>query len=278
MSFANLINLVEVRPDRFRAPPAPERRGRMYGGQLLAQALAACQLTVTDDRDVHSLHAYFLRPGDIESAMELKVDRIRDGRSFSARFVRALQDGQELFRMMASFHVGEAGAPFAGHAMPDVTPPDDVTVTYNEFSREQGIDPAEWDGEARPMDIRYIDPPRAPLGEPVLGDQRMWMRISERLGEDWTCHFAGLAYLSDSTLIDHVVLPHGRRWQDPSLSTASLDHAMWFHHRARADEWLLFDQSVESTGDGRGLAVGRLFDFGGQLIATCVQEGMIRES
>jgi len=131
---------------------------------------------------------------------------------------------------------------------------------------------------SRPIDIRYINPPTSSPGEPVFEDQRMWMRLNGRLPDDWALHCAGLAYLSDSTLIDNVVLPHGRRWGEPGLLGVSLDHSMWFHERARADEWLLFDQNVEATGDNRGLAMGRFFSEGGALVATCVQEGMVRWS
>ena len=270
-----MMALVETGPDRFMAPEAPEREGRMYGGQLLAQALAAAERTVTDDRHAHSLHAYFLAPGDVSTTVEMRVERVRDGRSFSSRSVGAFQGGRELFRMVASYHIAEPGEPFAGHRKPDVPPPEEVALTYEEFSSSAGRQ-QEWDIEARPMDTRCINPPVAPLGEPVLEDQRMWMRISERLPERPGLHCAALAYLSDSTLIDHVVLPHGRRWQEPGLTGASLDHAMWFHNPARADEWLLFDQTVEATGSGRGLATGRIFDPDGILVATCSQEGLIR--
>ena len=274
-AFMHMMALVEVGRDRFLAPEAPEREGRMYGGQLLAQALAAAGRTVADDRQAHSLHAYFLAPGDVSTTVEMQVERVRDGRSFSSRCVSAFQEGRELFRMVASFHVAEPGESFAAHRSPDVPPPEDVTLTYPAFSRSvnEGLDS---DLEARPMDTRCIDPPVAPLGEPVLEDQRMWMRISERLPADAGLHCAGLAYLSDSTLVDHVVLPHGRRWQEPDLAGASLDHAMWFHNPVRADDWLLFDQTVEATGSGRGLATGRIFDADGNLVATCSQEGLIR--
>ena len=273
--FSGLVDLSPVRDDVFRAPPAPERSGRMYGGQFLAQALAAAMSTTDGDRDAHSLHAYFLRPGDVETPVELHVERVRDGRSFSAREVRALQNDRELFRMTASFQVPEAGDDYAGARMPDVPSPESVSLTYNEFSRQNG-ESDDWDGELRPMDIRYINPPTAGEGEPVVEPQRMWVRIPEDLGDSWPVHFAGLAYLSDSTLIDHVVLPHGRRWQNPALNGASLDHAMWFHHRTRADAWLLFDQHVEATGHGRGFARGRFFDRDGRLVASCSQEGLIR--
>jgi acyl-CoA thioesterase-2 len=274
-AFAQLIDLSALGGDVFRAPPAPERSGRVYGGQFLAQGLAAASSTIDQDRDVHSLHAYFLRPGDVELPIELEVERLRDGRSFSARVVRAVQQDKELFRMMASFHVPEPGDDYAGARIPDAPAPETVPLTYNAFSRANGEGP-DWDGESRPMDIRYINPPTAPPGQPVLEPQRMWVRIRDALGEAWSTHYAALAYLSDSTLIDHVVLPHGRRWQDPALNGASLDHAMWFHHRARADTWLLFDQHVVATGHGRGFAQGLLFDRSGRLVASCAQEGLIR--
>ena len=273
--FMRMMALVETGPDRFMAPEAPEREGRMYGGQLLAQSLAAAERTVTDDRHAHSLHAYFLAPGDVSTIAERQVERVRDGRSFSSRSVSAFQGDRELFRMVVSFHVAEPGNLFAAHRKPDVPPPEDVAMTYPAFSRSVHEE-LDSDLEARPMDTRCIHPPVAPPGEPVLEDQRMWMRISERLPGTVGLHLAGLAYLSDSTLIDHVVLPHGRRWQEPGLTGASLDHAMWFHDPVRADEWLLFDQTVEATGAGRGLATGRIFDSDGNLAVTCSQEGLIR--
>ena len=260
---------------RFVAPAAPERSGTMYGGQFLAQGVGAAQRTVDDDRFVHYLHACFLRTGDVALPVELDVERVRDGRSFSSRAVTARQRGRELFRMTVSFHVPEPGMAFAAPAMPGVPPPETVMLTYNAFSRANGEE-EDWDGEARPMDLRYINPPTAPPGEPVLEDQRLWMRVTDALPDDPCLHAAGLAYLSDSTLIDHAVLRHGRRWQDPRLVGTSLDHAMWFHGLARADNWLLFDQTVEATGGARGLTTGRVFDAGGKLVATCMQEGLIR--
>ena len=276
--FTSLVSLVQVDADRFVAPASPEKSGILFGGQLLAQGLSAAQRTVDDDRNVHSLHAVFLKAGDVDSTLELDVERVRDGRSFSVRRVRAMQNDRELFRMLLSLHVPEDGLDYGGDPMPDVPPPDAVELTYNDFVRSQRREPdPDWDGEARPMDIRYIKAPSAPEGQPVLEDQRMWMRISERLSDRPEIHEAGLAYLSDSTLVDHIVLPHGYRWNDGLFNGASLDHAMWFHRHARADEWLLFDQSVISTGGSRGLATGRFFDADGRLIATCTQEGLMRK-
>ncbi|MCB1739578.1 MAG: thioesterase family protein [Gammaproteobacteria bacterium] len=273
--FTRLVALEQTAPGHFRAPAGPERSGRLYGGQFLAQSLAAAQVDMPDDRLVHSLHAYFLRPGDVDAEVDLQVEVVRDGRGFSSRCVHALQSGKELFRMMVSFQVPEPGEHFSGAPMPSAPPPEQVTQTYHAVSLAQG-DPGDWDGGARPMEILYINPPKAPPGTPVLEAQRMWMRISESLPERPAVHYAGLAYLADSTLVDHVVLPHGRRWHDPRLNGASLDHAMWFYRVPRVDQWLLYDQCVEATAGSRGLAMGRFFDRDGNLVATCMQEGLVR--
>ncbi len=274
-SFVALLELQDVGGDAFVAPPAPEQTGRLYGGQLLAQGLAAASRTVAAPRAPHSLHGYFLRAGAVDAPLRVEVERVRDGRSFSARAVRVLQDGRLLFRMMASYQVPEPGAAFTARAMPPAPPADTVAMTYNEFSRRAGEE-EDWDGEARPMDLRYVNPPDPQPGEPVLEDQRVWMRVRDALGDDAALHYAGIAYLADSTLIDHAALPHGRRWQEPSLNGTSLDHAMWFHRPARADAWLLFDQSVEATGGSRGFVTGRIYTADGALVASCAQEGLLR--
>ena len=276
-SLATLLELEPLGGDAFLAPPSPERRGRLYGGQLLAQGLLAATHTVDAPRAPHSLHGYFLRAGAVDAPLRVEVERTRDGRSFSARAARVLQDGRELFRLLASYQVPEPGPAFTARAMPPVPAPDAVGMTYNEFSRRAG-EGEDWDGEARPMELRYVNPPDPAPGEPVLEDQRVWMRSAGRLPDDDTLHAAGLAYLADSTLIDHAALPHGRRWQEPALNGASLDHAMWFHRPARADAWLLFDQSVEATGGGRGFVTGRIYTADGALVATCAQEGVLRWS
>jgi len=273
--FTRIATLQRAGDDLFVGAPSPDRGPQTYGGHLLAQALAGAHATVDDDRRVHSLHACFLRSGDPAQPLELAVERLRDGRSFSQRSVRAMQKGNEVLRMIASFHVAEPGEEYAGATMPAVPRPGDVTLTYAEHSRRESGN-ANWHGDVRPMDIRYVNPPSAPRGVAITEDQRLWMRINEPLADDAAIHACALAYLSDSTLVDHVVLPHGQRWQDPRLVSTSLDHAMWFHRPFRADEWLLFDQRVESTGRGRGLASGRFFTESGELVATCLQEGLIR--
>lgn len=270
-----LLALTPCGEDCFAAPPSPDKGERMFGGQFLAQGLAAALATVAADRRVHSLHGYFLRPGDVDEPVRLAVRRVRDGRSFSAREVVAEQHGKERFRLLASFQVPEETPVYVGSPMPTVPPPDAVTTSYDDFTLGQ-TGAAAWSGSARPMDIRYINPPSAPPGVPVTETQLMWMRIEEPLGERAAEHDAALAYLSDSTLVDHVPLPLGQRWQDADFGGTSLDHAMWYHRWARADEWLLFAQTVEATGGGRGLASGRFYNRGGDLVATCVQEGLMR--
>ena len=275
--FAPLLDLQPAGERRFTAPRSPDKGERMFGGQFLAQCMAAAQATVADDRRVNSLHAYFLRPGDVDLDLDLAVEEVRDGRSFSSRQVVAVQRGKELFRTLVSYQVPDETPEYLGFSMPAVPPPEEVTYTYDDFTLEQSGEVA-WYGSDRPMDIRYINPPTAPRGEPVTEPQLMWLRIPEALPESPHVHQAGLAYLSDSTLVDHVMLPHGMRWQDTGLEGTSLDHAMWFHRPARADEWLLFTQTVEATGGGRGLASGRLYNRRGELAATCVQEGLMRWS
>lgn len=273
--FALLLRLEPVDDRHFTAPPSPDKGERMFGGQFLAQCLAAAQATLADGRSVHSLHGYFLRPGDVDLPLQLGVEIVRDGRSYSSRQVHAAQRGKELFRLLASFKVPDESPQYADTAMPEVPPPEAVPYTYDEFTLAQsGAD--AWAGSARPLDIRYINPPTTPRGEPVTERQLMWMRIDEVLPDSPEIHHAGLAYLSDSTLVDHILLPHGRRWQDAGFEGSSLDHAMWFHQFARADDWLLFAQTVEATSDGRGLASGRFYTRHGDLAATCLQEGLMR--
>ena len=273
--FADLITLEAHEDGRFTAPPALEKGERVFGGQFLAQCLAAAQQRVDADRVVHSLHGYFLRPGDVDLDVALEVSTIRDGRSFSWREVTAAQRGKELFRLLASFQVPDDTPEYTRSAMPSVPAPDAVSYTYDEFSSAQtGSDVHS--NAFRSIDIRYVNPPLGPRGEPVTETQLMWMRISDPLPDAASVHQAGIAYLSDSTLVDPILLPHGLRWQDADFEGTSLDHAMWFHRDARADRWLLFVLDVEATGGGRGLASGRIYTQGGALVATCLQEGLMR--
>lgn len=275
--FTPLLALTRGHDDVFTAPCSPEGGERVFGGLFLAQCLAAARATLPRDRAANSLHGYFLRPGDVAKATRLAVRRLRDGRSFSHRQVTAEQDGKERFRLLASFQQPAETPSYDGAPMPDAPAPEEVAYTYDDFNRAQTGEHT-WHGAARPVDIRYVNPPRAGRGEPVTETQLMWMRVRERLPDSAAVHQAALAYLSDTTLVDHVPLPLGRRWQDAGFDGASLDHAMWFHRPASADDWLLFAQDVEATGGGRGLARGRFYTRRGVLVATCLQEGLMRWS
>ena len=273
--FADLVTLEPVGDGQFKAAPALEKGERMFGGQFLGQCLAAAQLSVTADRALHSLHGYFLRPGDVDLDVNLAVTPIRDGRSFSWREVTAAQRGKELFRLIASFQVPDDTPEYTRSPMPEVPAPESVSYTYDEFaSAETGEEVLS--NTYRAIDIRYINPPRAARGEPVTETQLMWMRINETLPDSPNLHQSAIAYLSDSTLVDPILLPLGLRWQDGDFEGTSLDHAMWFHRAARADQWLLFVLDVEATGGGRGLASGRIYTRDGRLVATCLQEGLMR--
>ena len=276
-TFERMFRLQEIAKDCFQAEPRSDRSQQMFGGQFIAQAMQAASRTVPQDRNIHSLHAYFLRPGNPSDEMVFRVSRVRDGRSFSHRHVVAVQQQKEMFLMIASFAVPLISHEFTGKHKVDVPPPDEISYTYEQFCRDQIPDPDYIrDVSARPMDIRYINPPTDRAKVSRVEDQLMWVRVTAPIEGTQSDHQAALGFLSDSTLIDHILIPHGKRWQDPDFEGTSLDHAMWFHGPVNANEWLLFDQTVEWTGDGRGLATGRMYTESGTLVATCAQEGLMR--
>lgn len=275
--FDDVIGLERTAGDRFLGAKSPDRAERMFGGFLIGQALAACRYTTESDRSVHSLHCYFLRPGDTSQQVEYTVSRIRDGRSFSHRQVVAAQNGKDVFQMVCSYAIASESPTFVGGDAPSVPAPQDVDYTYEDFCREQMPNPDYVrDVKNRPFEIKYINPPSRFEPSDTMENQLMWMRLNCDVSEASHVHDIGVAYLSDSTLIDHITLPHGKRWHDSDFDGTSLDHAMWFHQTVRADEWLLFDQKVEWTGDGRGMASGRIYTENGSLVATCMQEGLMR--
>jgi len=274
-----LIRLLDLEPievNLFRGVSPDENRQRVFGGQVAGQALVAATRTVGDsDRFVHSLHAYFLRPGDPTVPILYEVDRIRDGRSFTTRRVVAIQHGKAIFNLQASFHVVEPGPDHqipmpAGVPEPETLP--DFKTRMAPYRERMG----PWYDRPRPIDIRHIDgDPFSRQGRPATG-QRVWMRADGDLPEDPTLHACIVTYASDMTLLDTTVLPFGLSWESPGMQMASLDHAMWFHRPFRADGWLLYDQSAFSSGAGRGLAGGAIFSRDGTLAVTVVQEGLAR--
>lgn len=261
--------------DIFTGTSHPMPTGRIYGGQVLAQTLIAAERTMPDDRAVHSMHGYFLRPGDASQGITIAVDRIHDGRSFSTRRSQAYQNGVPIFSMIASFQDADPGIEHA-QPMPEGIPgpgelhPDEAIITgAHPLTMRMLTD--------RPADIRHVD---GPIYQHVDGDQvahqAVWMRMRSALPDDPKLHRAALAYLSDMTIQESILRAHGVAWALPGLKVASLDHAMWWHRPARVDEWLLYVQESPNARGGRGLATGRIYTEDGTLVATVAQEIMIR--
>ncbi len=271
-----LLDLESIEVNIFRGRSPDESRQRVFGGQVAGQALVAATRTIDEpDRFVHSLHAYFLRPGDPAIPILYEVDRIRDGKSFATRRVVAIQHGRAIFNLQASFHVHEPG-PDHQIEMPDGVPAAESLPDWKTRMAPYKERMGEWYDRPRPIDIRHIDgDPFSRQGQPETG-QRVWMRADGVLPDDPTLHACIVTYASDMTLLDTTVLPFGLSWESPGMQMASLDHAMWFHRPFRADEWVLYDQTAISSGAGRGLAGGAIFTADGTLAVTVVQEGLAR--
>lgn len=271
----NLLDLEAIEVNIFRGRSPDENRQRVFGGQVAGQALVAATRTVDEPgRLVHSLHAYFLRPGDPNVPILYEVDRIRDGRSFTTRRVVAIQHGKAIFNLQASFHVHEDG-PDHQQVMP-VVPPADTLPDFKERMAPYKERMGDWYDRPRPIDLRYVDgDPFSRSGTSSEG-QRVWLRADGTLPDDPTLHACIVTYASDMTLLDTTVLPFGLSWESPGLQMASLDHAMWFHRPFRADDWLLYDQQAISSVSARGLATGAIYGSDGTLAITVVQEGLVR--
>ena len=274
-----LLDLETLEVDLYRGRQPDTALQRVFGGQVASQALVAAARTVERDRTVHSLHAYFLRPGDTAVPIVYDVDRTRDGRAFSTRRVVARQHGRTIFYLSASFQRPEEGLEHQD-AMPEVAGPEDCPELGDVLARISGRPREDWDREWASLDVRYAGEPRSGAAnrEPV---SRVWLKSSTPLHgpdqpPDPVLHAAVLTYASDLTLLSAAVMPHGTYIGDPRLEPASLDHAMWFHRPFRADEWLLYDQVSPSASGGRGFATGRLFTADGRLVASAVQEGLVR--
>jgi len=270
-----LLDLENIEVNIFRGVSPDENRQRVFGGQVAGQALVAATRTVEAGRHVHSLHAYFLRPGDPTAPILYEVDRIRDGKGFSTRRVVAIQHGRAIFNLQASFHIPEPGPDYQLPAPLDVPDPEslpDFKTRMAPFKERLG----DWYDRPRPIDLRHVDGhPLARQGTPSQG-QQVWMRADGELPDDPTLHACIVTYASDMTLLDTTILPFGMSWDSDVVQMASLDHAMWFHRPFRADDWLLYDQSAISTGAARGLAGGAIFTRDGTLAVSVVQEGLVR--
>lgn len=273
-SLVALLDLETIEENIFRGVSPASSPVRVFGGQVAGQALVAAGRTVDRERKVHSLHAYFIRPGDPSIPIVYEVDRTRDGRSFTTRRVVAVQHGKTIFSLSASFQIPEDGIDHAG-PMPDVPAPESLPT----FAEQVG-DLAETFGriEPRPIDVRYVtEPPwRSRDDDEHEARSQVWMRADGSLPDDDLLHVCIAAFASDMTLLDAVLARHGVYWGLDDVNGASLDHAMWFHRDFRADDWLLYDCSSPSASGARGLANGRFFTRDGRLVATVVQEGLLR--
>ena len=272
----DILELERIEEDIFRGANEPTRWGRLFGGQVAAQALVAAQRTV--DQRVHSLHGYFLRGGDPDVPVVFTVDRIRDGASFTTRRVIALQHGRAIFNMAASFHREEDGFEHQDE-MPQVTPPEDLPT-----SSERAKDLSDRIPEPmrdivtrpRPIEMRSEEPQSWFATEPARGPNPAWVRANGRLPDDPALHAALLTYASDMGFVDNMYRPHRQRGPRPVMM-ASLDHAVWFHRDFRIDDWLLYYQESPTAGGARGFARGTFYDREGRLVATVAQEGLMRK-
>jgi acyl-CoA thioesterase-2 len=272
----DLISLEQLEVNLFRGASRDIGTPRVFGGQVLAQSVLAASRTV-EGRALHSLHAYFLRAGDPEAPIVYDVDRSRDGRSFTARRVVAIQHGRQIFTMAASFQVPQDGLEHQ-FAMPQVPGPDELTGGWEVSEQELREAPQKlrrWFNRFGPFEFRPVqrhDPQHPQPGPPR---QQLWFRLNGNPGDDPVLHRTLLAYVSDFYLIGTATLPHGISYLGGNLIMASLDHAMWFHRDVRLDNWLLYDCDSPSACGSRGLARGLIYDQQGRLVASTAQEGMI---
>jgi acyl-CoA thioesterase-2 len=277
----SLLDLEQLEVNLFRGESLDRDRVRLYGGEVLAQALMAVGRTVEPGRRVHSMHAYFLKLGDPKVPVVYDVDRIRDGGSFTTRRVVAIQHGRAIFNLAASFHIDEAG-PEHFDAMPDVATPDELPAVVRPPDDE--LEPIDRQGAPHVVDalaFRHIGEEWAPPGvnrgnPPRDPDQDTWFRTRGRLPDDPLLHACVVAYASDLTLLDTAMLPHAISYKGEAYQIASLDHAMWFHRPFRADEWLLYHCHSPAAAHARGLSLGGIFRRDGQQCITIAQEGLLR--
>jgi acyl-CoA thioesterase-2 len=274
-----LLDVEEIEVDLYRGANTDEGWVRVYGGQVVAQALAAAQRTVGEDRPVHSLHSYFIRPGEPRIPILYKVDRERDGASFTTRRVTAIQHGRAIFSLAASFQLREKG--FTHQVpMPDTKGPDGLLSEreWNEKAGDRIPEPwrSIWAARERPFEFRPVQPQNPFKPSASAPQTQNWFRADGAVPESHTVRAALFAYATDMTLLDTCLLPHAVAWTDPKLQAASLDHAIWFHRDPDPAQWHLFDQSSPAASGGRGLNIGRIFAADGTMVATVVQEGLIR--
>jgi acyl-CoA thioesterase-2 len=277
-SLLGILDLETLEQNLFRGRSPADGWQRVFGGQVLGQALVAASRTVEEGRSAHSLHGYFLLAGDPKHPLIYEVERTRDGGSFSTRRVKAVQHGRVIFTMSVSFHRPEEGFEHAAR-MPNVPPPEELPNAQELIARFVDRLPENmrsyWSRE-RPIEMKPVDVRRYLGSEPAEPQQAIWMRASGALPDRPSLHQCVLAYASDFTLLDTALIAHGKVLFDPEIQLASLDHALWLHRPFRADQWLLYAQDSPSTHAARGFCRGSFFDRAGRLIASVAQEGLIR--
>jgi acyl-CoA thioesterase II len=261
-----LLDLEKIDVDLYRGRQPQTSAQRVFGGQVLGQALVAASDTIEPERIVHSLHGYFLRPGDTAVPIEYHVERIRDGKSFSSRRIVASQRDKTIFYMSTSYQRPEPGLDHSDPMPTDLVPPEEAPTLASVFEQASGRKAEDWNKEWAALDVRLAG----------LSGRQFWIRAAGKLPDDSALHACVLAYASDLTLLGASLLPHGIIIGDRRIQPASLDHALWFHRPFRADEWLLYDQASPSASGARGFATGRLFSEDGRLVASVAQEGLIR--
>lgn len=272
-----LLDLEAIEVNLFRGFTQDKNQKRIFGGQVIAQALMAAYRTV-EDRVCHSLHCYFIRPGDPSVPILFEVERARDGKSFATRRVAAIQHGEQIFNLAASFQTPEDGFEHQS-PMPSAPEPMSVPDDFEERKRlAANLPPRAASAILRPMaiELRSVAPQSFTQPKPMAADQQVWMRASDPLNDDIAFNQAVLAYASDMSLLGTSMRPHGIVWTTPGFQSASLDHAIWFHRHSRFDAWHLFAQDSPTAQGARGFIRGEIYSADGVLVASVAQEGLIR--
>ena len=272
----DVLSLTQITETDFVGRTQWMPQGRVFGGQVLAQSLVAAMNTLPETRRVHSLHSYFLRAGEIGQEIRFEVEILRDGRSFSARRVKALQSDKPIFVLSASFQ-DEAQGLNHQETMPEGVPDPEGLPSAKELLGQLDHPATNYWANARPFDLRHVtEPVYLRPAKDQSADQMIWFRSIGAIPNDEPIQLAALAYASDYTILESVLRRHGLSWAHPGLNTASLDHAMWFHEVPDVNDWLLYVQHSPSASGGRGLALGSIFSRAGNLLASIAQEGMVR--
>jgi len=278
-----LLNLLDLEPlevniYRGQSRDVGSAPGRVFGGQVLAQALVAARRTLPEHREAHSMHGYFILPGDVTAPIVYFVDRLRDGKSFTTRSVTAIQHGRAIFNMAASFHVEEPGFVHQ-QEMPDVPPPEWLRSEVDQMREIAERFPDRVNPiftEDKPVDFRPVEPVDLLDPSPMRAVRNVWIRATGSIEGEQVVHQAILAYASDHGLLASALLPHSLSLQHPRLQAATLDHCLWFHRPFRADEWLLYSMESPTAGGARGFTRGSIFTRDGKLVASVAQEGLLR--